>query len=499
MATRYWVGGNANWDATAGTKWATASGGVGGATVPTSADDVFLDNGAGTGNVTVTTAGRPAKTIDCTGYVGTLDCSGVGSNTVSGNVTLVVGMTLGAGYILTLNATATLTSAGKTFLTVTINPGAFIITFADNLACTNFFSSGTCNSNTITVSGGTFNVNGNTTGTVNIVLAGNTTWSHAVNQILRIASLTFNSAGTITVSGTVRWDGTGVLTYTAGTMVVTGSTLITPSAIVNATLNTSGMTWNNVTFASSTILASDLNCVNWACTVGNNTCTITGAFNINVSGNLDISGVTVGIVTGAPSFKLTGSPTITGASSTGTFRCNLEINSPGTATFATNSFRYSTGIFKYTAGTLAGTQNIFFTAVAPIVTLNSLFTYGGTITTEISTNFNGTNGFTVNNFTCISAGVVNTLKSPNTYTVTTALSLIGTLASRVQMISSTASSYANFILNQGTSTQNVVYVTATDIDSSLGKTIWDSQGLLTRTLNWNLLTAPVGVGYVTSI
>jgi hypothetical protein len=29
MANRYWVGGTATWDATAGTKWATTSGGAG--------------------------------------------------------------------------------------------------------------------------------------------------------------------------------------------------------------------------------------------------------------------------------------------------------------------------------------------------------------------------------------------------------------------------------------------------------------------------------------
>ena len=44
MAARYWVGGTANWDATAGTKWALTSGGAGGQAVPTSADDVFIDN-----------------------------------------------------------------------------------------------------------------------------------------------------------------------------------------------------------------------------------------------------------------------------------------------------------------------------------------------------------------------------------------------------------------------------------------------------------------------
>jgi len=43
MANRYWVGGTATWDATAGTKWSTTSGGSGGASVPTSIDNVFFD------------------------------------------------------------------------------------------------------------------------------------------------------------------------------------------------------------------------------------------------------------------------------------------------------------------------------------------------------------------------------------------------------------------------------------------------------------------------
>ena len=54
MADRYWVGGTANWDGTAGTKWATTSGGAGGASVPTAADNVFFD--AASGAVTVTVA-----------------------------------------------------------------------------------------------------------------------------------------------------------------------------------------------------------------------------------------------------------------------------------------------------------------------------------------------------------------------------------------------------------------------------------------------------------
>ena len=67
---RYWVGGTANWDATAGTKWATTSGGVGGASVPTSADDVYFD--AASGAVTCTVAATSVcRALDFTGFTGT--------------------------------------------------------------------------------------------------------------------------------------------------------------------------------------------------------------------------------------------------------------------------------------------------------------------------------------------------------------------------------------------------------------------------------------------
>ena len=60
MADRYWVGGTANWDGTAGTKWATTSGGAGGSAIPTTADDVYFDNNSGA--VTVTVVGSASIT-----------------------------------------------------------------------------------------------------------------------------------------------------------------------------------------------------------------------------------------------------------------------------------------------------------------------------------------------------------------------------------------------------------------------------------------------------
>lgn len=45
MANRYWVGGTNAWDSTTTAYWSTTPGGSGGASVPTSADDVYFDAG----------------------------------------------------------------------------------------------------------------------------------------------------------------------------------------------------------------------------------------------------------------------------------------------------------------------------------------------------------------------------------------------------------------------------------------------------------------------
>ena len=54
MADRYWVGGSGAWDATT-THWSATSGGSGGASVPTSADNVIF-NQASTYTVTNNTS-----------------------------------------------------------------------------------------------------------------------------------------------------------------------------------------------------------------------------------------------------------------------------------------------------------------------------------------------------------------------------------------------------------------------------------------------------------
>lgn len=56
MANRYWVGGSGTWDTSTTTHWSDTSGGSGGFSVPTSADDVFFDSNSNATAYSLTTA-----------------------------------------------------------------------------------------------------------------------------------------------------------------------------------------------------------------------------------------------------------------------------------------------------------------------------------------------------------------------------------------------------------------------------------------------------------
>jgi len=130
MADRYWRGGTANWDGTAGSKWAATAGGPTGASVPTTADDVFFD-ATSSGTCTIATGNTGAKSINCTGFTGTI--AGSAAITVAGSVTLVAGMTYTHTGTVTLTGTGTLTTAGNAFSAVTVNGSGITVTLGDAL------------------------------------------------------------------------------------------------------------------------------------------------------------------------------------------------------------------------------------------------------------------------------------------------------------------------------------------------------------------------------
>lgn len=219
MANRYWVGGTAAWDGTAGTKWALTSGGAGGQAVPTSADDVFFD-AASTGTCTISTGNTGAKSITCTGFTGTI--TGSAAITVSGNITLVAGMTYTHSGTVTIDATATLTTAGKTFSALTVNGSGITVTLGDAI---------NTSTRAITVTQGTFD-------TANFNVTCNTLSSSNANT----RTVTFGSS-TVTTSG-LTFTTTTNLTFNAGT------------SQINLNINTgnfggAGLTFYNVTFTNA--------------------------------------------------------------------------------------------------------------------------------------------------------------------------------------------------------------------------------------------------------
>ena len=223
MADRYWVGGTASWDGTAGTKWALTSGGAGGQAVPTSADDVFFDGNSGAVTCTIAAGNTGAKSITCTGFTGTL--AGSTAITVSGSVTLVAGMTVTYSGTLTLNATGTLTTAGKTIGPVTVDGSGITVTLGDALT----------SSGALTVTQGTFTTNNfNVTATS---LSSSNSNTRTIN--LGSSTITLNTNTALILTSTTN------MTFNAGTSQInlSGTT---------ATINSGGLTFNNVAFTSTT-------------------------------------------------------------------------------------------------------------------------------------------------------------------------------------------------------------------------------------------------------
>jgi hypothetical protein len=247
MAARYWRGGNAAWDGTAGTKWSLTSGGAGGQAVPTSADDVFFDANSGASTVTISTGNTGAKSITCTGFTGTL--TGTAAISVAGSVTLVAGMTFSYTGTLTVTATGTVTSASKTFCPININGLGITVTLADamTLATTSTFTltTGTINLAGFTLSTGLFASSFGNSRVIAFGATGKIQLTSAVTStIWNTSNVTnFSYTGTSSVES-IGAGASATKTINTGTM--------SESQALNWTINeTTGATANIITFTTN--------------------------------------------------------------------------------------------------------------------------------------------------------------------------------------------------------------------------------------------------------
>lgn len=506
MATYYFRNSGTNWGTP--NNWSLSDGGPADGTVPTSSDNAIFTANSGECSISFTAAN--CLSINFTGYSNTITIDN--TLTIFGNVTLSANMTIMGSSQLRLAASGTLTSNGKTLpIGLSLITSNATYTLTDNWTVLGTFAAGstsvtyTLNGNSLYLhSSISFNTGTIVQGTTHIILAGTGTWSATGGGQLR-NNVTIDTAGTITVSGTVDYN-TGTLTYTTGTVITTGSTLVVGAS---TTLNTGSLVWNGVNFkaAATYTLNSDFRVGGGFNATGSLTRTINGS-NIYFGGNVTFGSGT--IIQGTSTIVFNGTGLFSPNSSTTV--SNIVFNTAGTLTFAAGTFLFGNRTITYTAGTIVVTgcllscsngitlntngmiwENVFF-AGSNTITLNSLFSVSGILdfsVTGTTTTFGGTSGFSCSHFrinTGVSAKVV-ILKTGISYFITSNFSCIGaTLALPCVVRSSTPGVGNEAILTVSHGVLlDLSFLNANSIDSSLGKTVWSYKANIIDSKNWNVL------------
>ena len=246
MATYYWVGGAGTWDTTTTTRWATSSGGAGGAGVPTAADNVIINTSSGTGQIICTGSVCLDLTVTATQGISLGDGSGGLSTTLSvyGSLSFPSGgsFSVAANAGTSFNIIFAATTTGKTvsfnsknLVPITFNGVGGGWTLTSTLTLADAFS-------TLTLTAGSLNTNGqaiNFNGSVNSF---NISGSTARSLILGASVITIGGfSGCSWNAGT-----TTNLTFDAGTsnIVIALGTSGNPFSFAGG-----GLTYYNLTLA----------------------------------------------------------------------------------------------------------------------------------------------------------------------------------------------------------------------------------------------------------
>jgi hypothetical protein len=357
--------GDVNWGTA--TNWSLTDGGGATGAVPTATDDARFT--ANSGNCTTNASARVCLTLVCTGYTNTLTLTF--NLSVGGSITLSNTMTIAGVSTLFIGTTGTITSNTCVIPRLTIGTSAAItVTCADDINVGNLNINGT--SLTQTINSNSINVSGNLTlgistqivtvvGTTTINLVGTGTYSQANTSGNLRNNLNINTAGTITFNTNLAYQ-TGILTYISGTVVTTGFAL---NLTGNSSLDTSGMTWNQVTAATGThTLISDLNTN--ALSIG--AATFNGA-NINLKGNISITNNTGSAGTSTLIFNGTGNQTWSGGSF---LRMKTTIDKPSGTLFLTGTIQFNGNTLTYISGEVIQTGVLSISSAATTLDTNSL-------------------------------------------------------------------------------------------------------------------------------
>lgn len=437
MANKYWVGGTGTWDTTAGTKWATTSGGAGGAAVPSTADVAIFDgnsNPGGSGaSYTVTrtaTTGVQGIRMDnpSAGALTFAGTSAIGITTAGMSITGTINWT-NTGTI-TFTGTTSVCNTGTTTINspVTISGSGITVTlngaFATAPVRTTTLTTGTLNLNNFTLTTGGFvstnsntrTINFGTSGIIEVSGAGGTVWSTST-----ITNLTISGTPTINLTSALA----GVRIFTSGALAEASS------FNVNVTAGTGSVTTSTSRFKNLDFTGFS---GTWAPTTG----TIYGSLTlgagqiVNPYTSLTFAATSTGKTITSNGVTLNGPVTFDGVGGGWTFQDALTLPSATGIITLTNGSLDTNGV-AVTADSISsnnsntrvlslGASAVSLTSNAPVVftTTTGLTFNSGTSTIAlfgVAAAFNGADltYYNVEFGSAFSAGSAKSITGTNTY------------------------------------------------------------------------------------
>jgi hypothetical protein len=234
--TRYWVGGTGTWDSSTTTNWSASSGGLGGASVPTSADAVVFNNLSNSTAYTVTCTATQLRCAALTisgPLTGNITWAGTAPLAIHGSTSLpAAGLTNSYTGTVTLTGSAT----GKTFTTNGVTLASALIVNGINSGWA-LGSALNIGSSSITVTNGSFDTGNYTLSMGSLLSSGST------GRTITLGSSTINAT-------LLTFTFIQNLTFSAGTSTV--------NIISGGANQLGGLTWNNVVFTSGVTTVSSI-------------------------------------------------------------------------------------------------------------------------------------------------------------------------------------------------------------------------------------------------
>jgi hypothetical protein len=351
MANRYWVGGTGDWDNLALLKWASTSGGLGGQTVPTSADNVFFDANSGANTVTIGAGTAICSTLTMTGFTGTL---AFGSNSID------------------LAGLNTVVYRGASTLSVTGTPLILVTGAGTSGQARAFVTNTTTEANAISfnISAGADSINTGSSQLYKSLIFSGTFTGSLLNQIRTIyGNLTFKTGMTLgsTTSTTTFAATSGIQTITSAALNLDFPiTINAPNATVQLqdALAVGTTTGRNITLTSGTLDLNDKTLTIFGAFVSSNTNTRSVLFGTTGNITLTNTATTIFNIATATNFSITGTPTInvTANATTGIRRLDYGNTAlPASPEANSLSFYITAGSDSIQITSTAPTRNLDFT------------------------------------------------------------------------------------------------------------------------------------------